>query len=178
MSSIQSFARQRVVGTRTVGVDYSQTSFAGNALPGTFYQFVPLSGNYVGNYPPGYMVENTVELQNNVGWMFNLNAVATDMGKTIKAVIGLNASTVPANLSTGAGYFREYQIIFPNITGLNGIVGSSSGIAGGPPATGLVVPQYFTVYIPIIVNGIIPARGEGIVDPIFNTAYLLSDGQL
>jgi len=171
MSSVHSFARQRVVGTRTVGVKYTNV-FAGNAVAGTFYQFIPLSGNYVGNYPPGYMVENTSEVQNNMGWMFPLNAVATDTGKTIKAVIGLNASTVPANLSTGAGYFREYQIIVPNI------VGSSSGIVGGPPASGLVVPNYFTVYIPIVVNRVVASRGDGLVDPIFNVANLLSDGQL
>lgn len=172
MSSIQSFLRQRVVGTRTATADFTNAAF------GTFYQFIPTGGNYVGNYPPGYMVDNTVDVQNNYGFNFPLEPVMRDMGKTIKAVIGANAATVPTDLYKGAGYFREYQILFPGTTGLNGVAGSNSGVVGGLPSTGLVVPYYYTVYVAIVVNGNVAAQGGGPTAPVFTTANLISDGQL
>lgn len=178
MSSAQSSMRQRIIGTRTASVPSTPAIAAGN-----FYQFIPTVGNYVDNYPPGYMVDNSLELSGLLAAYYPAATwpqVLRDMGKTIKAVIGANATTVPTDLSTGAGFFREYQVLVPGFPGLNGVAGSSSGVIGGPGANtgGLVVPYYYTVYVPIVLNGNVAAQGAGSVAPIFNAIKLTIDGQL
>jgi len=167
--SLQSSLRQRVLGTRTASIKYSNVQ-GGNAPFGTFYQFIPTDGNYVGNYPPGYMIENTIEVQLNLANYFPTQAVFRDEGKTIKAVIG-SSTTVPTS-TKGAGYFREYQAIIP------GVPGSTSGVVGGPPAGGLVVPQYYTVYLPIVVNGTVVEQGLGPSAPVFDAVTFITDGLL
>lgn len=144
MSSVQSFMRQRVVGTRTASVP---TTFAS----GSVFQFRPAPGNYVGTYPPGYMLDVATEL-NGLLANYSSGKVLRDMGKTIKAVIN---TTLPVDLSTGAGFFREYQVLVPGVASLNGVAGATSGVIGGPPAGGNVVPYYYTVYVPVVVNGML-----------------------
>ena len=167
--SLQSSLRQRVLGTRTASIKYTNV-LTGNAIQGTFYQFIPTGGNYVGNYPPGYMIENTASVQVNIANYFPLQAVFKDEGKTIKAVIG-NSTTVPTS-TKGAGYFRQYQAIIP------GVPSSTSGVVGGPPAGGLVVPQYYTVYVPIVANGAVVDQGLGPAAPVFDAVTFITDGLL
>ena len=61
MSSVQSFMRQRVIGTRTA---IAPTYPLNQSPPNNFFQFRPVPGNYVGTYPPGYMFDVSVELNN------------------------------------------------------------------------------------------------------------------
>jgi len=148
--------RQRVVGTRTASVP---SSFA----TGTVFQFVPAPGNYVGTYPPGYMLDVSAELTSLLSmYPSPLSQVLRDMGKTVKAVV---SSGLPY-LSTGAGFFREYQLLVP------GVVGSPFGVVGGPPAGGNVVPNYYTVYLPVVVDGML-ATGA-VLPPV----SLTLDGQM
>jgi len=167
--SLQSSLRQRILGTRTASIKYTNVQ-TGNAIQGTFYQFIPTGGNYVGNYPPGYMIENTAEVQVNIANYFPLQAVFKDEGKTIKAVIG-DLTTVPTS-TKGAGHFRQYQAIIP------GVPSSTFGVVGGPPAGGLVVPKYYTVYVPIVMNGAVVEQGLGPAAPVFDAVTFIADGLL
>jgi hypothetical protein len=147
MSSCQSFLRQRVVGTTTLAPVASQQ----------LYVFVAdaAAGNYVGNYPPGYMSAVTVFVES--------GSIFRDMGKTIKAGIG---SGSPLSIGS-AGFFREIQVIkpaaVPNATssttfgvGDNG-VGAGNGVPGTQPAGNPGDDGYSTYYIPIAVGGVIAA---------------------
>jgi hypothetical protein len=170
MSSVQSFLRQRVVGTRTAAVP------AIDASGGVLYQFVPAVGNYVGNYPPGYMVDVSVTVGDALTAQGGL-PVMRDMGKTIKAVISA-AGVQPADLATNAGFFREYQILVPTV--VPGPTSSSNfGVIGGPTSP-TAYTSYFTVYVPIEVGGTYPgvAAGSGGVAPRAAPPALLADGQL
>lgn len=145
MSSVTRFLTQ---------VNSSATIFgAGNTTltPATAaYEFVPASGNVVGNYPPGYVQL----LPASVSALLNANAlgaVLRDMGKTIYAGIGATP--------TAYGRFRQVQLLVPfvgNNNFIGGTNGSTSGVIGGP-AIGDVYTNYMTFYIPIVSNGIVPA---------------------
>ncbi len=169
MSSCQSFLRQRVVGTRTASVP-------GSISAGTFYQFNPATGNYVGNYPPGWMsdISSTV---NTALANYSGQKVMRDMGKTIKAVIGVSG-TQPTDLSTNAGFFREYQILVPSV--IAGPTSASNFGVIGDDNTPTVYSDYYTVYVPIVVGGTIAgvAAGSGGVAPVTTGVTLITDGQL
>lgn len=148
MSSVTRFLTQ---------VNSSATIFgAGNTTltPATAaYEFVPASGNVVGNYPPGYVQL----LPASVSALLNANAtgaVLRDMGKTIYA------NVYAAGVATAAwGRFRQVQLLVPfvgNNNFIGGTNGSTSGVIGGP-AIGDVYTNYMTFYIPIVSNGIVPA---------------------
>ena len=122
---------------------------AGNALSLTSvaaYEFIPASGNTVGNYPPGYvqLVPLSVStLLNNVA----STAVLRDMGKTIYAGVGANP--------TAYGRFRQVQVLVPapfNNNFIGGTTGSTGGVIGGP-AIGDAYTNYMVIYIPIFNNG-------------------------
>jgi hypothetical protein len=142
MSSVQSFLRQRVVGTTTLSPPASG-----------YYTFVAGDGNYVGNYPPGYMVSATTP--DPLG-----SAVLRDMGKTIKARINDNG------VFGTPGFFREVQVIIPTTVasatasstfGVGVGVNTSGGVPGALPAAGNVGDAgYNTYYLPIVVGGVAP----------------------
>jgi hypothetical protein len=141
MSSVTRFLTQ---------VNSSATIFgAGNTTltPATAaYEFIPASGNVVGNYPPGYVQL----LPLSVSALLNTNAtgaVLRDMGKTIYAGIGATP--------TAYGRFRQVQVLVPSIGNNNfigGTTGSTSGVIGGP-AIGDAYTNYMVVYIPVTHNG-------------------------
>jgi hypothetical protein len=160
MSSVQSFLRQRVVGTTTI------------ASTTDLYTFVAGSGNYVGNYPPGYLASSTV--------VFDGTVVLRDLGKTIKA--GFSSD---AGVTVGApGYWRAVQVISPVSVAFAtssttfGVGVDGQGAAGGVPQ-GLPTPGgnagdrgYGTFYIPIVVGGVI-AEGVTAVAPPLITGNVL-----
>ena len=144
MSSVQSFLRQRVVGTTTLNADGA-----------TLYTFVAGSGNYVGNYPPGYLVDATLPSLTGL--------VLRDLGKTIKA--GYSGQGTGTDVGS-AGFWRAVQVISP--VAVASPTASSTfgvGVAGQGAADG--VPQglpsggnagdagYGTFYLPIVVGGVI-----------------------
>ncbi len=97
-----------------------------------FYEFVPAAGNYVGNYPPGYV--QTLSVSFNPATM-----ILRDMGKTIKTVIGAAGTTL--------GFYREYQILTPSLQP------ATFGVIGSPADPSATAP-YYTVYLPVTVAGV------------------------
>ncbi len=152
MSSCQSFLRQRVTGSTillTTSVNY--------------YVFVAGAGNYVGNYPPGYMVASTP--------IVPTGAVLRDMGKTIQAGVSAdNGSTVGA-----PGFFRAVQIITPVVVP-SATSSTTFGVGAGMNGTGLPgqLPSggnagddgYNTYYIPISVGGVVAATSGSNSNPL------------
>ena len=144
MSSVTRFLTQ---------VNTSATIFsAGNALasPATAaYEFVPASGNVVGNYPPGYV--QLLPLSVSAPLAALSGAVLRDMGKTIYAGIGATP--------TAYGRFRQVQVLVPSVGNNNfigGTTGSTSGVIGGP-GIGDAYTNYATIYLPIVQNGMVPS---------------------
>ena len=136
-------------------VNTSATIFsAGNALanPATAaYEFVPASGNVVGNYPPGYVQLVPVSVATLLAAAATSGAVLRDMGKTFYAGVGATP--------TAFGRFRQVQVLVPSVGTNNfigGTTGSTSGVIGGP-GIGDAYTNYMTIYIPVVHNGIIPA---------------------
>jgi hypothetical protein len=170
MSSVQSFLRQRVVGTTTLSPPASG-----------YYTFVAdaAAGNYVGNYPPGYMVAATTPAP--LG-----SAVLRDMGKTIKSRISSN------NTGTGTfgtpGFFREVQVIIPaavatatsaSTYGVGVGVNTSGGVPGALPAGGNVGDDgYNTYYIPIAVGGVVPGNTSSPSEPVTLVSANLISGNV
>jgi hypothetical protein len=93
MSSIQNFLKQRNPATSIVQAPDNDC----------YYIFVAGPGNYVGNYPPGYMQLASVNPA-----LIPQGTLLRDMGKTIKAPIGTNPSAT-------AGFFQEVQFIAPSL---------------------------------------------------------------
>ena len=151
MSSTQSFLRQRVVGTTVLAKPTT-----------TLYQFVAGAGNYVGNYPPGYMVAAGAE---------NTTAtVARDMGKTIFAGISTDSGVTVA----AAGFFREIQLLAP-VSVASATASTNFGVLGSAPsASNVGAAGYNTYYVPTVVNGVLPAGATTII----NNAFPLLGGQL
>jgi len=135
MSSVQRYTRQVPLSTTY----YSLPS--GSAV----YQMIPGSGNVVGNYPntTGYMSAYTYTVSGAV--------MARDMGKTIYAPVD--------SLTGNAGWFRQIQILKPSaVTNAQGFIGGTAGQTFGvvgdanTPNSNM---DYFTVYIPVPVGGIL-----------------------
>ena len=101
MSSVQRFLRQIPTGTNFVG--------DASGLIAAAYDFIPTNGNYVGNYPPGFVTQAS-----NTSLSAALKAaekstgisVVRDMGKTIYAPVSSTKSI--GDLTGDAGYFREF----------------------------------------------------------------------
>jgi hypothetical protein len=142
MSSIQSFLRQRNV---------ANTIYTAPTTSGCYYVFVAGSGNYVGNYPPGYMVVVS-------GVPEGKGTLIRDMGKTIKAPIA-DAVTGVLGVNATSGFFREIQFIDPQpAVGPTGSttfgVGTGSLGAGSLPSAGNAGDAgYGTYYLAIVVDG-------------------------
>lgn len=162
MSSVQRFLRQIPTGT----------NFVGNAsgLIDAAYDFIPTNGNYVGNYPPGFVTQAS-----NTSLFAALKAaekstgtsVVRDMGKTIYAPVSSTKSI--DDLTGDAGYFREYQLlrvnpIKPANPGfLGGSTGSTFGVVGQGVSSGDGSPLlYATFYVPVVVNGVYAGTSSSI----------------
>jgi hypothetical protein len=156
MTSVQSFLRQRVTGS---------TILAGPTPTGTdvYFTFVAGSGNYVGNYPPGSMVDAT---SNVAGLLTAVTGAAVvplmrDMGKTVKA------SVVASTFVGTPGFFREVQVLVPSIvasatsSSANGVIGQ---LPGSLPAPGGNAGDagYATFYIPIVVSGVVASTAAAV----------------
>jgi hypothetical protein len=163
MSSIQSFLRQRNV---------ANSIFQAPTTEGCYYVFVAAPGNYVGNYPPGYMV--AVE-----GLPQQMGPLVRDMGKTIKAPIGTG------NIAATSGFFREIQFINPqpavSATGSTtfGVgVGTNSTGAGVLPSAGNAGDSgYGTYYLAIVVDGTL-ATSDGNTPAVLASPYPPFGGQM
>ena len=132
---------------------------AGTALanPATAaYEFVPASGNTVGNYPPGYVQLVPASVSALLAAAAS-TAVLRDMGKTIYAGIGATP--------TAYGRFRQVQVLVPQV-GNNNFVGGSGNLATGGviggPAIGDAYTNYMVVYIPIFNNGMVAMNPTGL----------------
>jgi hypothetical protein len=147
MSSVTRFIRQIPLATTY----YNVTS---GILAGTgVYEFVPTGGNYVGNYPPGYMQLASDALKTalvNAGTSTTL--VLRDMGKTIFAPVGTSASA-------DAGYFRQVQLLKPTpVTAAQGFIGGTAGNnfgVLGDNNTPDAYTDFMTFYIAVPVAGVL-----------------------
>jgi len=163
MSSVQSFLRQRNVSTSTL---------AAPADNGCYYVFVPTAGNYVGNYPPGFLVQQNVVVGSGLN---KQGSLIRDMGKTIKAPVSVDG----LGDDLGApGFFREVQLInpvavlYPTSSTTFGVGVASQGAQTLPSAGNPGDAGYNTYYLPIVVDGVL-ADGATLPD-----TYLPLGGQL
>lgn len=168
MSSVQSFLRQRNLATSLLQAPPSDD--------GCYYVFVATAGNYVGNYPPGYMVETEVVLSAQ-------GSLIRDMGKTIKAPLGDNTASPPVLSTATEGFFREVQLITP--VPAVGPTGSTTFGVGIGASGALALPAggnagdagYNTYYIPIVVDGTL-ATSDGSTVANLPASYLPLGGQM
>ena len=167
MTSVQKFLRQR---------SQANTLFSAPTND-CYYVFVPTAGNYVGNYPPGYMVAAGVygAAPDPSGLLIR------DMGKTIKAPLA-DATTGVLGASATSGFFREIQLISP-VTVASATASSNFGIIGNAAQTfgpGNVGDSgYNTLYIPIIIDGTVASSaGTSITAAVLPSPYLSMGGQM
>ena len=144
MSSVTRFIRQIPVNSQfhstallTTGVNSATMAF----------EFVPASGNVVGNYPPGSMVAASTVLKDAIAALNGLNPNGTllrDMGKTVKCA-GPGSSDLR--------FFRQVQLITPSNQSsvVGGVSGNTFGVQGG------VAPSFpnapFMVFYVAIASG-------------------------
>ena len=149
MSSVTRFLKQVDPST-----SYSSIGDLISSVSTRVFEFVPSSGNVVGNYPPGYVQAASAALQAALATIAATPAsqcVVRDMGKTILAPIG--------SLTGARGYFRQVQILLP------GTVSATQGFIGGPAgntfgvlgaaATPDAYTNYMTLYIASPLTGIL-----------------------
>lgn len=152
MSSVTRFLRQVPTGVGLV----NPSSLISNAL-----DFVPASGNYVGNYPPGLMVPAsetglaTVLSENNDVELPGFSVIR-DMGKTVLCPYAATVGATPQNVA----YFRQYQLLRVNPISatqgfLGGVNGSNFGVVGPSAATVPGTSTYATFYLPTVVAGVL-----------------------
>ena len=183
MSSVQSYLRQRVVGTTTLTVPDATTLYifvAGNGAAGTTALAAVTAGNYVGNYPPGYLVAGPTITNLKVALQGGLiNPVLRDLGKTIYAPL---ANTTVATLFGTAGYWRAVQVLDPSFF-VGGTPDGNSGVTGNLPG---VKPAggnsgdkgYNTYYLPIVMNGTVPGSAASPSVPLAPVAATLLLGSV
>ena len=182
MSSVQSFLKQINPSQR-----YSYVASTGlAALAAQAFEFVPVSGNYVGNYPPGGMVLATAAGTNGAfsAGLYNaiLSAATTspggaqnlfvlrDMGKTVFAPVTTEANVANGSLSSAYGHFRQVQLLAPQVVTANQIGGSGAspfGVFGSSPAYCV----YLTFYLQNCVVGDFGSSAAAAV-PITNNGHM------
>jgi hypothetical protein len=168
MSSVTRFIRQIPVATTY----YDAAIIVANASTHAF-EFVPTSGNYVGNYPPGF-VQNSASLDAAIVDASNNNnneVLLRDMGKTIYAEAFDSNAT-----SLNKGYFRQVQLIAPKPISasqgfLGGPNGSTFGVIGGPLNPNNYT-NYLTFYIPVTIGGV------GLPIAATTGAFAIAGGQM
>jgi hypothetical protein len=134
-----------------------------DASGGIFYRFVPDTANYVGNYPPGYMYDITTDVSDALVGDQAVKYVLRDMGKTFRAQVG------PAP-GGDVAFFRQMQLIFPSGS-VSANLYATFGVAGGPTSPVADAP-YFTVYLPI------PVDGRGFILPAGVYCVVAASGQM
>ena len=171
MTSVTSFLRQVNTANQFVGSGSLAT------LASIAYEFVPTTGNYVGNYPPGAMVLATTASSGLAGQIANALALAPnttavsiirDMGKTVYAAVAsteANAQTTPPTVGTNSGWFRQYQLLLLNSITSNNFIGGTTGTTFGVNGTqsGGYTP-YLTFYLPSAVAGIFPVASGTVLN--------------
>jgi hypothetical protein len=193
MSSVTRFIRQIPVSTTyydAAGVTTLALSSLANPLLNTLaFTFVPGTGNYVGNYPPGFMLSGNPALNAAIASAAqratanNTALVLRDMGKTIQAPYAVAASladaaalTVPAiTTATPVAFFRQVQLISPTALSvgqgaLGGSLGSTFGVLGGQDIPNQY-SDYLTFYIPVSVAGVR-------ANVVSTAAYAIAGGQM
>ena len=166
MTSVQRFLRQRVVGTTTLSAPTETQLYifiAGSGATGSGAAALIAQSNYVGNYPPGYLVAGpTIADLETAEWGGLAHPIIRDMGKTIKAPLA--TSTAGTTLGT-AGFWRQIQVISPVAVssptastnfGVNGQAAGALPSGGNPGDSG-----FLTFYIPIEVGGVAPGSTAG-----------------
>ncbi len=181
MSSTQRFLRQRTPGNTLLEATSGTQLYsfiAGPGATGSLANALVAQGNYVGNYPPGYLVPAVTIAQLQQGVQGGILApVLRDMGKTIRA--SLSSDTAGTTLGT-PGFWRAVQVLNP-VTVASATAQTNFGVTGQAPGnrptfnSGNVGDSgYNTYYIPIAVDGVAPgatAGGGAIVTlPILNYA--------
>lgn len=140
MTSVLKIQRQRNLAT----------TFLQAPNENTYFYFVPIMGNYVGNYPPGYMMPLSMVPPE--------GTLLRDMGKTVIAPVTFDSRAVP-------GFFRAVQLIKPTAA-VSAIGKTTFGVGGNVPrsiTTGNIGDMgYRTYYLPIIVDGTIASVGGSI----------------
>jgi hypothetical protein len=158
MSSVTRFLRQVPTGQALYGNGNNNSL---GAIADAACLFVPGSGNYVGNYPPGLVCPADAATQAAIrtaaaGLTQNL-PIVRDMGKTIFAQTASSLANAQAGTGSGSyGYFRQVQVLIPQpisaVQGfLGGVGGSVFGVVGGSPNA---YAPYLTVYVPTTVAGV------------------------
>jgi hypothetical protein len=169
MTSVQKFLRQRIVTSTILQAPTNQNCY---------YTFIPTSGNYVGNYPPGYVFSVPADAFEAFPALNTL--LIRDMGKTIKCPASAT-SAVPAPGAT-SGFFREVQLISP-VTIASATASSNFGVIGTAaqsiPSGNVGDAGYGTFYIPIIIDGTIASLDGTIANAVnLPSNYLPLGGQM
>ena len=193
MSSVTRFIRQIPVSTTYYDAGtvclLAQSSLANPLLNTLAYTFVPGTGNYVGNYPPGFMLSGNPALNAAIAAAkakadASGNAVVLrDMGKTIQAPYAVAASlsdaaalVVPTvTTSTTVAFFRQVQLINPTALtvgqgALGGLSGVTFGVLGAQDAPNANC-DYLTFSIPVAVAGVR-------ANVVSTGAYAIAGGQM
>lgn len=160
MSSVTRFLRQIPTGLELYG-NNSLAQIAASAL-----EFIPGSGNYVGNYPPGFIIPaqaaTVAAITNAAAGLTQQLPIVRDMGKTIFAQVATSLANAQAGTGNGTfGYFRQIQVLLPQPITLSqgflgGLSGSVFGVVGGSPTT---TAQYLTIYVPTSAAGVYNLAG-------------------
>jgi hypothetical protein len=113
-----------------------------------YFYFVPIMGNYIGNYPPGYMMRLSMVPPE--------GTLLRDMGKTIVAPVGYDTRAI-------SGFFRAVQLITPSPA----VSGNTFGVGGNVPrslTSGNIGDMgYRTYYLAVIVDGTLASLDGNIV---------------
>jgi hypothetical protein len=169
MSSVQKFLRQRIVTSTVLQAPTNQTCY---------YVFIPTSGNYVGNYPPGYVYPAPASAFSTLPALSSL--LIRDMGKTIKCAPSTSSAAPAANATSG--FFREVQLISP-VTIASATASSNFGVIGTAaqsiPSGNIGDAGYGTFYIPIIIDGTIASTDGTVANAvILPNVSLAINGQM
>jgi len=158
MTSAHKMARQR---------DQATSILEAMDPVGTYWYLVPTTGNYVGNYSPGYMMIVPSS-------QIPQGTLVRDMGKTIKATI------LPVNYNSTPGFFRAVQLITPDAA-VSATGKTTFGVYGNAPRSlrpgNIGDMGYRTYYTPIVVNGTLGTL-DGVVRVTPAIPYPLLGGQM
>lgn len=156
MSSVQRFLRQVPTGQAL----YSNNQLADIASAAC--EFIPTSDNYVGNYPPGFVIPaqaaTVAAIKTAAVGLSSSLPLVRDMGKTIFAPTATSLANAQAGTGDGNnGYFRQVQVLVPQAINstqgyMGGVSGSVFGVVGGSPTS---TSSYLTVYVPAAVAGVL-----------------------
>ena len=176
MSSVTRFIRQIPQATTYYSAAAILDSISNSASVYVF-EFVPASGNFVGNYPPGYVIPGSTGLIDAISEAADATTPSSavllrDMGKTIFAEV----YSSPTASTSEFAYFRQVQLIAPSAIGATqGFMGGRSGTTFGvlgAAQTPDAYTNYLTFYIPVTIAGV------GLPVAATTGAYAIAGGQM